>query len=138
MPAVVRLGDMSAGHCYPARANDSASPDVFVNGRGVHRQGDHWPTHCLHGNTEIIVDNENIKIKDLIKNFEGKTVKTRLENGQIIISSISDAFLAKQTNLLLKLWLDNNTFIICTPDHRIQLANGTYKEAQCLTENDIL
>jgi len=47
MPNVVRLGDLCTGHgCFPSRPNDEASPDVFVNGIGVHRQGDHWATHC--------------------------------------------------------------------------------------------
>ena len=47
MPAVVRLGDTCSGHgCYPSRTNDEASNNVFVNGRGVHRLGDHWVTHC--------------------------------------------------------------------------------------------
>ncbi len=47
MPAVVRLGDKCSGHgCYPSRANDEASNNVFVNGKGVHRLGDHWTTHC--------------------------------------------------------------------------------------------
>lgn len=47
MPAVTRLGDTCTGHgCFPPRANDSASGDVFVNGIGAHREGDHWVTHC--------------------------------------------------------------------------------------------
>jgi uncharacterized Zn-binding protein involved in type VI secretion len=47
MPAVTRLGDKCTGHgCFPPRANDGASGDVFVNGIGVHRVGDHWVTHC--------------------------------------------------------------------------------------------
>lgn len=46
MPALVRFADMSAGHCFGARPNDQASPNVFVNGKGAHRVGDHWPTHC--------------------------------------------------------------------------------------------
>lgn len=57
MPGVVRLGDVSAGHphCYPARPNIGASPDVFVNGKGAHRLGDAWavhgacPDHSSHG-----------------------------------------------------------------------------------------
>lgn len=44
---IVRLGDTCSGHgCYPSRANISASENVFVNGRGVHRVGDSWDTHC--------------------------------------------------------------------------------------------
>ena len=47
MPAVTRLGDECTGHgCFPPRVNDEASEDVFVNGIGVHRVGDHWVTHC--------------------------------------------------------------------------------------------
>lgn len=47
MTAVSRLGDMSTGHSdWGPRASDSASGDVFANGIGIHRIGDHWPTHC--------------------------------------------------------------------------------------------
>ena len=47
MPGACRLGDMSEGHgCFPARANDEASTNVFINGIGSHRQDDHWETHC--------------------------------------------------------------------------------------------
>lgn len=47
MPAAVRLGDISAGHAgWPARANDQASPNVFINSLAAHRVTDHWPTHC--------------------------------------------------------------------------------------------
>jgi hypothetical protein len=47
MPAVVRLGDISQGHaCFPPRPCTSASGDVFVNGRGIHRVGDAWAVHC--------------------------------------------------------------------------------------------
>jgi uncharacterized Zn-binding protein involved in type VI secretion len=52
MPPVSRLGDKCTGHAgWPARANDSASPDVFVNGKAVHRKGDHWVTHCDPNNS---------------------------------------------------------------------------------------
>lgn len=47
MPAAVRLGDQCTGHgCFGPRVNDSASGDVFINGKGAHRVGDHWVTHC--------------------------------------------------------------------------------------------
>jgi len=50
MPAATRLGDTCTGHGpWPARANTSASPDVFVNGRGWHRAGDGWAVHCRPG-----------------------------------------------------------------------------------------
>jgi uncharacterized Zn-binding protein involved in type VI secretion len=46
MPSISRLGDKCTGHgCFPPRVNDEASGDVFVNGIGVHRVGDHWVVH---------------------------------------------------------------------------------------------
>ena len=46
MPGVVRLGDICSGHgCWPPRANDGASGDVFVNGLGAHRESDSWAAH---------------------------------------------------------------------------------------------
>jgi uncharacterized Zn-binding protein involved in type VI secretion len=47
MPAVVRDGDECSGHdSFPPRANVEASGNVFVNGKGAHRVGDAWPSHC--------------------------------------------------------------------------------------------
>jgi uncharacterized Zn-binding protein involved in type VI secretion len=48
MPAVSRLGDLStADPCgAPARGNDVASSNVFVNGIAVHRQTDGWIDHA--------------------------------------------------------------------------------------------
>ena len=47
MPGIARLGDICTGHgCFPPRPNTSASSNVFVNGRGVHRRGDSWGVHC--------------------------------------------------------------------------------------------
>lgn len=47
MTGVVRLADIDDGACgHVPRANDEASNTRFVDGRGVHRVGDHWPIHC--------------------------------------------------------------------------------------------
>lgn len=46
MPAVTYLNASCTGHfCFPPRPNIQASSDVFVNGIGVHRQGDSWAIH---------------------------------------------------------------------------------------------
>jgi uncharacterized Zn-binding protein involved in type VI secretion len=46
MPAVTRKGDNCTGHgCWPSRPSTGASPNVFVNGIAVHRQGDAWAPH---------------------------------------------------------------------------------------------
>ena len=47
MPGAARLADKCTGHnCYPSRPNIQASTNVFINGRGAHRQGDRWAVHC--------------------------------------------------------------------------------------------
>lgn len=48
MPAVTRLGDLSTPDpCgAPARGNDVASPNVFVNSKKVHRKTDGWIDHA--------------------------------------------------------------------------------------------
>lgn len=43
---VTRLGDSCTGHGgFKPRACDQGSPNVFVNGKPLHRVGDHWPRH---------------------------------------------------------------------------------------------
>jgi len=47
VPGVCRENDVCTGHgCWPSRPNSEWSTNVFVNGRGVHRQGDGWQVHC--------------------------------------------------------------------------------------------
>jgi uncharacterized Zn-binding protein involved in type VI secretion len=48
MPAVCRIGDADLVHCsVPVR--EQGSPDVFVNGIAVSRQGDNNNSHLLPG-----------------------------------------------------------------------------------------
>ena len=66
MPGVCRLTDICTGHgCWPPRPNAEASTDTFVNGLGVHRQGDAWKVHTCKtshagvlakGSTTVIVN----------------------------------------------------------------------------------
>ena len=47
MPSAARLNDICTGHeCWPPRPSIEGSPNVFVNGRPLHRQGDGWDVHC--------------------------------------------------------------------------------------------
>lgn len=60
MPAVTRKSDGTVGTCSVgapccphgrAGTNSSHSPNVFVNGLGLHRLSDTGPTNCPHGGT---------------------------------------------------------------------------------------
>jgi len=47
LAGITTLGDICTGHgCWPPRPCISASNDVIVNGRGIHRRGDSWAVHC--------------------------------------------------------------------------------------------
>ena len=50
MPQVTRKGDICTGHeCFPPRNSTQGSPDVFVNSKPAHREGDSWASHtCTH------------------------------------------------------------------------------------------
>jgi uncharacterized Zn-binding protein involved in type VI secretion len=48
MPAVTRKGDADVDHCS-GMTRDGCSPDVFVNGIAVSRQGDANTSHLLPG-----------------------------------------------------------------------------------------
>jgi len=48
MPAVARQGDRNVPHCS-SHTMARGSPDVFVNGRAVCRQGDPTTSHLLPG-----------------------------------------------------------------------------------------
>lgn len=47
MPAATRQNDKCSGHDgFDARPAIEGSPNVFINGRPAHRQGNKWDTHC--------------------------------------------------------------------------------------------
>lgn len=97
---------------------------------------------CWTADTLIrLVDNRILTIKEVIEEHEqGKVnyVFGCTEDGTIKIEPILDGFLTKKDAQIVRLTLDNGKQIRCTPDHRIMLRDGSYKEAQYLTENDSL
>lgn len=65
MPAVTRQGDATSGicdlglPCCPhgrSGINQEGSPNVFINGKPVHRLNDTGPTNCPHGGTFASVE----------------------------------------------------------------------------------
>ena len=97
---------------------------------------------CFTGDTEVLTcNNERIKFTDLV---------TRIDNGESIytFSCTSDGVIkpakiiaakqVKTTNKLVRVALDNGESFSCTPDHKILLRNGTYIEAQNLSNGDSL
>ncbi|MDO8508474.1 MAG: DNA topoisomerase (ATP-hydrolyzing) subunit B [Nanoarchaeota archaeon] len=97
---------------------------------------------CFSGDTEIaLTDGRNITFKVLIlENNQGKehfcyTIK---EDGSIGMEKVINPRITKRDTSVIKLTLDNNKEIVCTPDHKFMLRDGSYKEAQYLTKEDSL
>lgn len=97
---------------------------------------------CWTADTLIrLADNRILTIKEVIEEHEqGKVnyVFGCTEDGTIKIEPVLDGFLTKKDAQIVRLTLDNGKQIRCTPDHRIMLRDGSYKEAQYLTEDDNL
>jgi|AntRauTorckE6833_2_1112554.scaffolds.fasta_scaffold00257_7 DNA gyrase subunit B len=91
---------------------------------------------CFSGDTEVaLADGRSLSFLELIKeNKEGKQnyCYTMNNNGDVAIEKILNPRLTKKNANVIKITLDNNEEIICTPDHKFRLANDTYVEAQNL------
>ena len=94
---------------------------------------------CLLGNTEIYTKEYSyITMEDLAnKGIDNEfTILSKDEQGKTIETKAYNAHKTKETKELVEIELETGLKVICTPDHRILLKNGTYKEAQDLTEDD--
>ena len=78
MPGVHRQGDSTSGHgCWPPTIPSSWSPNVFVNGKAVVRNGDSIVVHCCpdgpcHGGT--YVGTHTVKVNGMDKQTQGDPI----------------------------------------------------------------
>ena len=90
---------------------------------------------CLDGDTIIATTAGDKKIKDLV----GKQVNViSYGNGKNVISNTCTVAPTIETKEEYQIELEDGSIIKCTPNHRLMLKDGTYKEAQYLTEDDEL
>jgi DNA gyrase subunit B len=97
---------------------------------------------CFSGDTKVaLADGRNISFKNLV-NECGQGIEnfcyTIKENGNIGIERIENPRITKRNAEVIKIILDNNEEITCTPDHKFMLNDGNYKEARNLTNQDSL
>ncbi|MEN8217528.1 MAG: DNA topoisomerase (ATP-hydrolyzing) subunit B [Pseudomonadota bacterium] len=97
---------------------------------------------CFGGNTFIMLaDGRSIPIKEIVAEQEmGKEhfCYTIRHDGQIALERIINARMTKANAKVIKITLDNDETIICTPDHPFMLRDGSYKAAALLTPDDSL
>ncbi|MEK6836457.1 MAG: DNA topoisomerase (ATP-hydrolyzing) subunit B [Nanoarchaeota archaeon] len=97
---------------------------------------------CFSGETEVaLTDGRNLSFKELVE--EDKTSKqnfcyTIKSDGSVGISKIESPRLTKKDAEVIKIILDNDQEIICTPNHKFMLRDGTYIKSKDLTINDSL
>ncbi len=97
---------------------------------------------CFSEDTKVaLVDGRNLTFKDLIKeDRKGKknycyTIK---EDNSIGVELIKNPRKTKQNVEVIKVILDNNEEVVCTPDHLFMTRDRNYKKAKDLTISDSL
>jgi len=91
---------------------------------------------CFSGDTKVaLADGRNLTFKKLVEEYEkGKKnyCYTLDENGSVKLALIENPRLTKRNVEVVKVLLDNGEEIICTPDHKFRLTDGSYMEAMKL------
>lgn len=92
---------------------------------------------CLSGDTEVLTSNGIKKIEDLEGN---RSFVYSVDSSGNVSRSNKDCLVKNTLNAieLIEIELEDGSILKCTPDHRFMLRDGTYKEAQYLTEEDEL
>lgn len=97
--------------------------------------------HCLEGNTEIITDKGNIKIKDLVARVgSGEIIRVKARKSDKLkheakLQPISRVFESKKVTETIKLTFENGESVECTPDHKFLTKDGIWIKAKDIDEN---
>ncbi len=97
---------------------------------------------CFSGDTRVaLVDGRNLSFKELVREHEmghRNYCYTILEDGNVGIEEIRNPRVTKKGAEVIKVILDNDEEIVCTPDHRFMLRDGTFCEIANLLNIDSL
>ena len=97
---------------------------------------------CFHGDTLVaLADGRSLSFKELVREqHEGKEnfCYTIRQDGTVGVERIIHPRITKVKAQVIEVTLDNGETLICTPDHRFMLRDGSYKAAAWLTSDDLL
>lgn len=97
---------------------------------------------CWSGSTLIrLANGTSMRIDELVDRVnrgESHYTYSCSGDGHISVNKITQGCLTKRNAKLIKVVLDNNEELICTPEHPFMLRDGSYKSAKDLTKSDSL
>ena len=97
---------------------------------------------CFAGDTEVaLADGRNLSFEDIIsEQIQGKEhfCYTIRNDGKVGIERVLNPRRTKVNAEVIKVTLDNGEEIVCTPDHKFMVRDGSYIAAENLTQNDSL
>ncbi|MEO1429484.1 MAG: DNA topoisomerase (ATP-hydrolyzing) subunit B [Cyanobacteria bacterium J06632_19] len=97
---------------------------------------------CFDGDTLVaLADGRSLSFKQIVaEQAIGKEhfCYTIRHDGTVGIERIINPRITKKNAEVIQVTLDNGEKIVCTPDHRFMLRDGSYKQAASLTSDDSL
>ena len=97
---------------------------------------------CFSGDMKVaLLDGRNLEFRELAKEqAQGKQnyCYTIDADGHVAVAPIRNVRITKKNTEVIKIVLDNGEEIVCTPDHRFMMRDGSYREAEKLTSEDSL